>query len=145
MQITQHNCIEILMVIPPIFVLLGLFDVWVPKETMLRLMGERSGIIGVVIAFGLGSVAAGPLYAAFPIAGLLMKKGCRLSNIIIFIGAWSTTKVPQLLFETSTMGWQFMLTRLIIDIPIIIAIAWITERCLTDSEKQLIYQKAQSY
>lgn len=36
---------EMLLVIPPIFVLLGLLDVWVPKETMIRYMGHEAGII----------------------------------------------------------------------------------------------------
>ena len=34
---------EMLLVIPPIFVLFGLLDVWVPRETMVRFMGEGSG------------------------------------------------------------------------------------------------------
>ncbi|WP_010243426.1 permease [Acetivibrio cellulolyticus] len=81
-----------LSVIPPIFILLGLLDVWVQRETMIRLMGEKSGIIGVTIAFLLGSAIAGLLYAVFPVAGVLLKKGSKFSNVLIFIGAWSTKK-----------------------------------------------------
>ena len=51
-----------LLVIPPIFILLGLLDVWVPREKMIRYMGEGSGVKGTVLAFLLGSFAAGPLY-----------------------------------------------------------------------------------
>ena len=32
-----------LLVIPPIFILLGLLDVWVPREKMIRYMGTGSG------------------------------------------------------------------------------------------------------
>ena len=74
-SITQNNLWEMLSVIPPIFILLGLLDVWVKKETMVKYMGEGSGLIGILIAFFLGSAAAGPLYAAFPVAGILLKKG----------------------------------------------------------------------
>jgi uncharacterized membrane protein YraQ (UPF0718 family) len=105
-------------------------------------MGEESGIIGVMIAFLLGSAAAGPLYAAFPVAGVLLKKGSRFSNVLIFIGAWSTTKIPLLLFEASAMGWKFMLIRFIIDIPGIALIAYMTEKLMSKSEKELLYQKA---
>ncbi|MCX7025912.1 MAG: hypothetical protein NT061_00160 [Spirochaetes bacterium] len=35
-----------LLVIPPIFILLGLFDVWVPREKMMRFMGPSSGVSG---------------------------------------------------------------------------------------------------
>ncbi|HEY9061858.1 MAG TPA: hypothetical protein VIO64_15330 [Pseudobacteroides sp.] len=35
---------------------------------------EKSGIIGITIAFLLGSAAAGPVYAALPVAGVLKCK-----------------------------------------------------------------------
>jgi len=140
--ITWSNTLEMLMVIPPIFILLGLLDVWVERETMIRLMGEKSGIIGVALAFLLGSAAAGPLYAAFPIAGVLLKKGSKLSNVLIFIGAWSTTKIPMLLFEYSAMDWKFTLVRFIIDIPVILIIAFVIEKLLTARDKENIYDNA---
>jgi len=141
-NITWNNTVEMLSVIPPIFILLGLLDVWVQRETMIKFMGEKSGIIGITIAFLLGSAAAGPLYAAFPVAGVLLKKGSKFSNVLIFIGAWSTTKIPLLLFEASAMGWKFMLTRFLIDIPGIALIAYLTEKLMSKSEKELVYQNA---
>lgn len=140
--ITWSNALEMLTVIPPIFVLLGLLDVWVERETMIKLMGDKSGLLGVIFAFVLGSAAAGPLYAAFPIAGVLLKKGSKFSNVLIFLGAWSTTKIPMLLFEASSMGWKFMLTRFLINIPGILLIAYITEKLLNEKEKQFIYENA---
>ncbi len=80
-SMTIKNIIEMIKIIPPIFILLGLLDVWVPREQMIKYMGDGSGILGVIIAFLLGSVAAGPLYAAFPVAGVLLKKGSKFSNI----------------------------------------------------------------
>jgi len=141
-NITWNNTVEMLSVIPPIFILLGLLDVWVQRETMIKLMGEKSGILGILIAFFLGSAAAGPLYAAFPIAGVLLKKGSKFSNVLIFIGAWSTTKIPMLLFEATSMGWKFMMTRFVINIPGIILIAYVTERLINEKEKQYIYDNA---
>jgi len=147
LKITWSNVLDMLAVIPPIFVLLGLLDVWVKKETMMKFLGDKSGLLGIAIAFFLGSAAAGPLYAAFPIAGVLLKKGSKFSNVLIFIGAWSTTKIPLLLFEASAMGWKFMIARFIIDIPGILLIAYATEKLLTKSEKnrymivQLLWNK----
>jgi len=129
-------------ILPNIDSLLGLLDVWVQRETMIKLMGEKSGFIGISLAFILGSAAAGPLYAAFPIAGVLLKKGSKFSNVLIFIGAWSTTKIPLLLFEVTSMGWKFMLTRFIIDIPGIALIAYTTDKLLSSKEKQYIYDNA---
>lgn len=142
LKLSYSNLVEMLQIVPPIFILLGLLDVWVEKEKMMKLIGDNSGILGVIIAFLIGSAAAGPLYAAFPVAGVLLRKGSKLSNVFIFIGAWSTTKIPLLLFEASSMGWKFMLTRLAIDIPGIAIMAYIIEKSMTAEEKKLVYDRA---
>ena len=141
-QMTNSNLIEMLSVLPPIFILLGLLDVWVKRETMIKYMGDNSGIIGVLLAFFLGSAAAGPLYAAFPVAGVLLKKGSKLSNVFIMLGAWSTTKIPLILFEASALGLKFMLIRLAMDLVGIAVIAYITEKALSTNDKNEIYLKA---
>lgn len=135
---------EMLLVIPPVFLLLGLLDVWVPREIMMRYMGEGSGLKGVILAIVIGSAAAGPLYGAFPVAAVFMKKGVKFSNIMIFIGAWSTTKIPMLLFELSSLGWKFTLTRLLVDIPGIIIIAYILSRIVKESEIKTLYANAEN-
>lgn len=143
-SLTWKNTLEMLAVIPPIFILLGLLDVWVKREVMIKYMGDHSGIVGILIAFFLGSAAAGPLYAAFPVAGVLLKKGSKLSNVFIFMGAWSTTKIPLLLFEASALGPRFTLIRLIIDLFGILIIAYFTEKLLLPKEKAAIYGLAET-
>lgn len=142
LQLTKSNAIEMLSILPPIFLLLGLLDVWVKRETMIKFMGEKSGIVGVLLAFFLGSAAAGPLYAAFPVAVVLLKKGSKFSNVLIMIGAWSTTKIPLLLFEASSMGVKFMITRFFLDIIGIAIIAYTTEKLLLKEEIDEIYKNA---
>ena len=129
---------EMLLVIPPIFILLGFLDVWVPRETMVRFMGEGSGFRGAALAVLLGSAAAGPLYAAFPVAAVFVRKGASFRNVVIFIGAWSTTKIPMFLFELSALGARFAVTRLIVDIPGIFLIGWALERLIGRGEKERI-------
>ena len=137
-ELTKANLMEMISVIPPIFLLLGLLDVWIERETMVKYMGDKSGLKGSVIAFIMGSAAAGPLYAAFPIAAILIKKGVRFLNVFIFIGAWSTTKIPMILFESTSLGWQFMSMRLIGNIVGIISIAIILEKTMTPKDKNEI-------
>ena len=140
-EISIKSLIEMFIIVPPIFLLLGLFDVWVPRETIIKLMGKNSSLLGIFLALLLGSFSAGPLYAAFPVAAMLMNKGSKFSNILIFIGAWATTKIPMLLFEAGSMGWEFMLTRLIINIPGIIIMAYLIEMTISYKEKKFIYQR----
>jgi uncharacterized membrane protein YraQ (UPF0718 family) len=133
---------EMALVIPPVFILLGLLDVWVPRETMIRFMGEGSGVKGALLAVLLGTAAAGPLYAAFPLAGVMMKKGAKFSNVLLFIGAWSTTKAPMVTFEFASMGPVFALTRLGMSIIGITLIAFVTQKLMKKEEVDAIYERA---
>jgi len=142
-NVTGYSLKEMALVIPPIFILLGLLDVWVPRETMIKFMGEGSGLKGIVLSIILGSAAAGPLYGAFPIAAVFMKKGVKFTNVLIFIGAWSTTKIPMFLFEVAALGNTFAVTRLLIDIPGIIIIAFILSKITPKEEVDKIYKKAE--
>lgn len=144
LSISAYSFKEMLLVIPPVFVLLGLLDVWVPRETMVKYMGEGSGLKGILLAILIGSAAAGPLYGAFPVAAVLMKKGVKFSNILIFIGAWSTTKIPMFLFEMAALGAKFAFTRLLIDIPGIIIIAYVLSKLLSKDEIEKIYKDAEN-
>lgn len=143
-RLSFENLLQMLSVLPPIFILLGLLDVWVKRESMMKYMGEGSGPAGVLLAFLMGSAAAGPLYAAFPVAAVMLKKGAKISNVLIMLGAWSTTKIPLILFEASALGLKFMLLRLLLDLPGIAAIAYVTNRCLTAREREEIYRNAES-
>ncbi|MBU4485925.1 MAG: permease [Candidatus Delongbacteria bacterium] len=142
-KLTGVNLLEMLSILPPVFILLGLLDVWVDKALMIKLTGEGSGLKGALIAFLIGSLAAGPLYAAFPIAGVMLKKSSKFSNVIIFLGAWSTTKVPMLIFEASSMGVKFTVLRFLLNLPVIVLIAVIMEKMLSKEEKTEIYEKAE--
>ena len=133
-----------MLVIPPIFILLGLLDVWVPREKMIRYMGPGSGPKGGLLAFLLGSFAAGPLYGAFPFAAVLMRKGASFTNILVFIGAWSTTKIPMILFEISALGVRFALARLAIDIIGIVLIALAIRTALSKKEIESLYEEAEN-
>ena len=145
LKITGYSLKEMLLVMPPIFILLGLLDIWIPKETMVKHLGEGSGLKGILLSFLLGSAASGPLYGAFPVAAVLMKKGAKFSNILVFIGAWSTTKIPMFLFEVASLGSAFAVTRLLADIVVIIIIASTLARCITKEAIKEIYHNAKKY
>ncbi len=143
LETTVYQLREMVLVIPPIFILLGLLDVWVPKDTMVKFMGEKSGAKGILLALFIGSAAAGPLYGAFPVAAVFMKKGVKFTNILIFLGAWSTTKIPMFLFEVAALGPVFAITRMLIDIPGIIIIAYLLTALMPKAEVEAMYGRAE--
>ena len=142
-EITSNSMLKMIAILPPVFILLGLLDVWIPKETMIKFLGEHSGVLGVLISFIMGSAAAGPLYGAFPVAAVLMKKGAKFSNVLIFIGAWSTTKIPMFMFEITSLGPRFAITRLIVDIVGIMIISYVIQKMLSKKDIEAIYEKAE--
>ena len=142
LTVTAWSLREMVLIIPPIFVLLGLLDVWVPRQTMVRFMGDGSGIIGALLGVFLGSAAAGPLYGAFPVAAVLLKKGASVRNTLIFIGAWSTTKIPMVLFELKALGPRFALTRLAASLVGVTLIAVFLERLLSDDDREELVRRA---
>jgi len=93
------------------------------------------------LATVLGAAAAGPLYAAFPVAAVMMKKGASFFNVMVFIGAWATLKIPIFLFEPKFLGGLFLVTRCFCSLTAIVLIAWILDRAMTDAEKPTVYEK----
>ncbi|UOY94316.1 permease [Ectobacillus sp. JY-23] len=107
MQLTGSSIVDMLFLLPPVLIFIGLLDKWVKKEDLIKYMGEKSGVYGSVFALLLGIVAAGPLYVAFPIAILLIKKGASIRHIVFFLGVWSTAKLPVIIYEFTAFGFVF--------------------------------------
>jgi len=126
--------IEMIAFLPLMFILIGLFDVWFPKEKIQKHIDNTAGIKGTIYIILLAMLQAGPLYGAFPVAYLLWKKGSSIKNIFIYLGAFSTLKIPMLTFETGFLGWKFTLLRTIISLPVFILIAIIMEKYLENKD-----------
>ncbi len=119
-QASYDIFIELILILPAVMVLMGLFSVWVSREIVVKYLGHASGITGLGLALFMGMIPTGPLYIAFPIASMLLKKGARVANIIIFLSAWACIKLPQELMELRFMGFKFMIVRLLFTIVMVI-------------------------
>jgi uncharacterized membrane protein YraQ (UPF0718 family) len=124
--------IEMVSFLPLMFILIGLFDVWVPKERIEKHIGKSSGFTGSLWVILLAMLQAGPLYGAFPVSFILWKKGASIRNIFIYIGAFSTLKIPMLGFEISFLGIKFSLMRAVITLPVFIIISLIMDLYLNN-------------
>lgn len=137
------NFASVGMVLPPIFVMIGLLDVWVPKEVMVKYMGNRSGFVGGFIAVFLGSVGAGPLVVAFPVAALLIRKGARLANVFLFLGAWTSVKLPIFMFEWANLGGKFTSIHVLTSLMVYVVGGLIIEKALTPDNREDILMRAE--
>ena len=121
---------EMLTIMPVIFVLTALLDLWVPKEKILRYLGDGAGVRGILLSFAVGSISAGPIYAAFPMCVMLRKKGASVRNIVIILSSWAVIKVPMLLNEAKFLGLKFMAVRWILTVFAILIFSWLAARML---------------
>lgn len=112
--------LDMLKVLPCAFILIGLFEVWVKRETVERHLGEDSGLRGHLWVVLLAGTTVGGLYVAFPIAYSLFSKGARLGVVFAYIGASAICRVPMAIFEASFLGVKFTAIRLLVSIPIVI-------------------------
>ncbi|MCF8011328.1 MAG: permease [Clostridiales bacterium] len=124
---TCNFLLQVILIVPAVLLLMGLFEVWVPRSLVKKQMGSGSGIRGIVLAFVFGTAPTGPLYIAFPIAVALLKKGARVSNVAVFLGAWAAAKVPQIMVEIQFLGPAFAVVRLTMTFIAIVIIGYLVE------------------
>jgi len=116
--------------LPCAFVLIGLFDVWVKRETVEKHLGAGSGLRGYFWSVLLAGTTVGGLYLAFPVAYSLYRKGARLGVIFAFIGLSGICRVPMSMFEASFLGAGFTAVRLVVSIPLVVLASAIMGRIL---------------
>ena len=120
----SHNfatfSIEMLKLLPFAFILIGLFEVWVSRETVEKHFGERSGIRGYIWAILLAGTSVGGAYVAFPIAYALYRKGAKLSVILAYVSSSAVCRIPMAIFEASFLGIKFTAIRFLVSLPLII-------------------------
>jgi uncharacterized membrane protein YraQ (UPF0718 family) len=116
--------------VPAVFILIGLFDVWVDREVIEKYLGKESGALSFLWAILLSGTTVGGIYVAFPVAHALAKKGASLRIIFTYIGAAAVCRIPMTLFEASFLGIKFSVIRLLISIPLIILSSILLEKYL---------------
>ena len=102
---------EMLTVMPLVFLLTALIDTWIPQETIMDYLGDGSGVKGSFISIFLGSISAGPIYAAFPVCKTLLRKGASIFNIVVILSSWAVIKIHMLANEARFLSPKFMAIR----------------------------------
>lgn len=138
---TAYYLKEMLIIMPVVFLLTALIDAWIPKNVIMKALGENSGLKGSFTALALGSISAGPIYAAFPVAKTLLKKGASVGNIVVILSAWAVIKIPMLANEVKFLGAKFMIARWIFTVISIILMGYITSKLVRREDIPLREEK----
>jgi uncharacterized membrane protein YraQ (UPF0718 family) len=86
------------------FVVAGLTQTLVSRETIERWLGRSAGWRGILLACLGGALIPGGPYVYYPIAGALLKSGAGLGVLISFVVAknlWSISRLP---YEIALLG-----------------------------------------
>jgi len=120
--------IDMVIILPPAFVLIGLFDVWAKKESIEKHFGQSNNPLRFVYSFLLASTTVGGTFVAFPLANSLYHKGAKFSSIFTYVTAASLFMIPMTIMEAGMLGIQFTLIRLVSSIPFIVGGSLLLER-----------------
>ena len=93
-----------------VFLFVGLFQVWINDEFIVRHLGEESGFMGLALGAGFGTVLHGPLIGVFPLLRTLLSKGAKVGVVVAIVSTWAI-KLPMLPLEIRLFGWKFALLR----------------------------------
>lgn len=141
LRFSGENLLQSMVLLVPVFICVGLLEVWVSRETVTGLMGESSGLRGVLLSFAAGIVTAVPFYALLPVAGMLLGKGCSVRNVLLFLGASTGIRIPLLLFEAASLGWKFTLARLLLNVLAILLTAFGVDGLLSRKDKARMLER----
>ena len=82
-----------------------------PPSVLSRLVGEKSGLLGVLLASVAGSVTLIPGFAAFPMAKMLLDNGAGIIQVGVLVSTLMMVGVVTLPMERSVFGWKAALGR----------------------------------
>ena len=84
---------------------------FLPKEVLAKLLGEKSGAFGFVIAALLGSISLIPGIVAYPLSSVLLKNGASYPVIAVFITTLMMVGIITLPVESKFFGFKVAFTR----------------------------------
>jgi len=120
--------------VPAVFLLIGLFEVWIDKDLIEKHLGKDSGFLAYFWVLILASTTVGGLYVAFPVASALYKKGASPRIIFSYIGTAAICRIPMTLFEASYVGVSFTAIRWLVSIPLVVISSILMEKFISEKD-----------
>ncbi len=94
-----------------IILLIGIMLSVVSAETITKLIGEDSGVLGVLGAAVIGSVTLIPGFVAFPLASALLENGAGIMQIAAFVSTLMMVGILTIPLERKTFGGKVTIVR----------------------------------
>ncbi|MFW6006869.1 MAG: permease [bacterium] len=128
---------DMMLILPPAFVIIGLFEIWVDREMIEKSFGKVSGFKKYIYSVLLAATTVGGTFVAFPVANSLYHKGAEYNAIFTYITSASLFMIPMSIMEASILGIKFTAIRLGVSLPFIILSAIILSRYFNSIDYKL--------
>ncbi len=96
------------------FAIAGLAQVLIPRELIIRWLGEEAGVKGVFIGCVVGGLVPGAPYATFPLVATLYQAGASIGAVVGFVSAWALWSVTRLPIEMALIDPRPALVRYVV-------------------------------
>jgi uncharacterized membrane protein YraQ (UPF0718 family) len=97
----------------------ALVRLMVPRELVVKWVGEGSGLLGLVIAALVGMVFPGGPFTIFPLAGAFMLIGADKGAAVAFVTGWLLLGVNRIIiWEMPFFGPDFVILRALVSLPL---------------------------
>ena len=127
---------SVLLLIVAVFSLVGLLQIWISRDVIVRLLGREGGIKSLLIAALCGTLLIGPAYIIFPLLMEIQKHGARWAVITIVLTSYAV-KLQMIPIEVEFLGWPFALGRALVTIALAIPIGLLVEAMMEKWQKPL--------
>ncbi len=111
---------DMLLILPPAFIIIGLFEIWVSREKIENSFGSASGFKRYIYAIMLAATTVGGTFVAFPVANSLYHKGADYSSVFTYITSASLVMIPMSIMEASIIGLEFTILRIGLSLPLVV-------------------------
>lgn len=109
----------LLLRLPAALVAASLLAELLPVHWFAAVLGQGSGLGGVLAASVLGAILPGGPMVSFPLALVLFRAGVGTPQMVALLTAWSVLAVHRVLvFELPMMGWEFVWRRWLVSLAL---------------------------
>ena len=125
---------SVLLLIIAVFCLVGLLQIWISRDLIVRLLGREGGVKSLIIAALCGTLLIGPAYIIFPLLMEIQKRGARWAVITIVLTSYAV-KLQMIPVEVGFLGWPFTLGRALVTIALAIPTGLLVEAMMEKQQK----------
>ena len=102
---------KIIIILIPLFMFVGILLSLITPEQIKLAMGDESGIVGVVIALVVGSIAFIPSFLTFPLGAELLESGAGYPQVAALVTALMAVGIVYIVAEHKFFGRKAVVLR----------------------------------